>query len=803
MARLISKNTYDTMQRITNSQMPFSFCRKISCRTLSSYTNAYMPCTLCTSKQDFNLGQFLSTNKSSIAFNRLFSQSCKRLAIKVPAREFDISKIRNIGIMAHIDAGKTTTTERMLFYSGFTRNLGDVDDGDTVMDYMEQERNRGITITSAAITFNWNGHRINLIDTPGHVDFTVEVERALRVLDGAVTILDASAGVEAQTLTVWHQADHYNIPRIAFVNKMDKAGADFEYCLSSIKDKLRVSPLAVQIPIGKERTFSGLVDLVSMEVLKWTTTKSKQSDGLKFSRTPVDKDNHGELWEMAIEGRAALLEKMTDLDEQVADVVLSDISYDSIPVELLASALRRITANQTAIPVFCGSSLKNTGVQPLLNAVCSYLPSPIERQHDFTDYYGKNLCALAFKIIHDKQRGPLTFLRLYSGSMKSGSSIYNVNQNCTEKTSRLCQVYADEFKDIPEAEAGNIVVVTGLKDTITGDTIVQSHHAFNEVKKAYISANQLDPDDADSTPILAGLDVPDPVFFCSVELQSLSQQKQLDHALACLQREDPSFKVRADADTGQTILLGMGELHLEVIQDRIRSEYGLEVDLGPLQVSYKETVLESIKETFTLDKTIGDRNHLVTVMISLHPAGNEHVPKHVKIVHSKEVNLEGMRRDHLKAIENGVQSGLIHGPILGFPLTGVEVHLHDFSIGRGTSLAMVTACTAECIQRAAKKVESCMKEPMMDLEITTSESMVHSVLGDLSSRRSQIYDVTEHLDNKVILARTPLSEMMGYSTALRTITSGTASFTMELACYERMTLAEQTKAVTILTGFTH
>ncbi|KAK7488649.1 hypothetical protein BaRGS_00020102, partial [Batillaria attramentaria] len=373
----------------------------------------------------------------------------------------DMAAIRNIGIMAHIDAGKTTTTERMLFYSGFSKHLGDVDRGDTVMDYMEQERDRGITINSAAITFHWNHHKVNLIDTPGHVDFTVEVERSLRVLDGSVAVLDASAGVEAQTLTVWRQADHYNIPRIVYLNKMDKRGASIRLCLQSLQDKLHATPLLLQLPLGLEKDFTGITDLISLTNYTWDPSQSP--DGRKFVTKPLTQSDGSELYRDVLSARAALIGQLADHDEHIADLVLGEVKLEDISVTDIQDAIRRVTLAQKMVPVLCGSSLKNKGVQPLMDAIVSYLPSPKDIAYGFADYYGTDLCALAFKVSHDRQRGPLTYIRVYSGALKSGSNVYNINRQTSEKTSRILQVYADELQDISQAVAGNIVAVAGLK----------------------------------------------------------------------------------------------------------------------------------------------------------------------------------------------------------------------------------------------------------------------------------------------------------------------------------------------------
>ncbi|KAM6304187.1 ribosome-releasing factor 2, mitochondrial isoform 3-T8 [Podargus strigoides] len=439
-----------------------------------------------------------------------------------------ISRIRNIGIMAHIDAGKTTTTERMLYYSGYTRTLGDVDDGDTVTDFMVQERERGITIQSAAVTFDWKDYRINLIDTPGHVDFTVEVERCLRVLDGAVAVFDASAGVEAQTLTVWRQADKHQIPRICFLNKMDKNRASFSYAVESIKQKLETKPLLLQLPIGEAKTFRGLVDVVTKEQIIWKPT-SDLDDGKNFEQKPLLEADDSNLFREVQDARNTLIEQVADLDDEFAELVLGEYSenFDLIPADKLQSAIRRVTLAQKAVPVLCGSALKNKGVQPLLDAITMYLPAPNERSYEFLQWYKDDLCALAFKVLHDKCRGPLVFVRVYSGSLKPQSAVYNINKSCTERMSRLLLPFADQQIEIPSLMPGNIALTVGLKQSATGDTIVSSKaSAVAAARRAGRDAAGEDRSASDiESLLLAGVEIPDPVFFCTIEPPSMARQQ--------------------------------------------------------------------------------------------------------------------------------------------------------------------------------------------------------------------------------------------------------------------------------------
>lgn len=699
-----------------------------------------------------------------------------------------IAKIRNIGIMAHIDAGKTTTTERILYYSGYTRSLGDVDDGDTVTDFMAQERERGITIQSAAVTFDWKGYRINLIDTPGHVDFTLEVERCLRVLDGAVAVFDASAGVEAQTLTVWRQADKHKIPRICFLNKMDKTGASFNYSVETIREKLKAKPLLLQLPIGEAKTFRGVVDVVSKEKLIWNPNSD---DGKDFERKPLLEMNDPELLKKTIEARNTLIEQVADLDDEFAGFVLEEFSenFDSLPAEKLQTAIHRVTLAQTAVPVLCGSALKNKGVQPLLDAITMYLPSPEERNYEFLQWYKDDLCALAFKVLHDKQRGPLVFMRIYSGTIKSQLAIHNINGNCTERISRLLLPFADQHIEIPSLTAGNIALTVGLKRTVTGDTIVSSKSSALAAARRAKREGEKDRKNREvETLLLAGVEVPEPVFFCTIEPPSVAKQPDLDHALKCLQREDPSLKVRLDPDSGQTVLCGMGELHIEIIHDRIKREYGLDTYLGPLQVAYRETILSAVRVTDTLDKTLGDKQHLVTVDLEVKPTQSSSV---TPVIEYAEDISEDILKTSQEAIENGIHMACLQGPLLGSPVQDVTVTLHSLITHPGTSTTMISACVSRCIQKALKKADKQVLEPLMNLEVTVTREYLSPVLADLAQRRGNIQEIQTRQDNRVVIGFVPLAEIMGYSTVLRTLTSGSATFALELSTYQAMNPQDQ------------
>ncbi|KAL7838452.1 hypothetical protein AOLI_G00268560 [Acnodon oligacanthus] len=717
----------------------------------------------------------------------------------------DISKIRNIGIMAHIDAGKTTTTERMLYYSGYTRALGDVDDGDTVTDYMAQERERGITIQSAAVTFDWKEYRINLVDTPGHVDFTLEVERALRVLDGAVAVFDASAGVEAQTLTVWRQADKHKIPCVCFLNKMDKPDASLSYSLESIKTKLKANPVLLQIPIGSGKGFIGLVDLITKQRMVWQG-KSWADDGRLFESRVLEPTDDPELLEEVDQARGGLIEQVADLDDEFAELLLGEYgdNFDAVPAGKFQEAVRRVTLARKGVPVLCGSSLKNKGVQPLLDAITAYLPAPNERNHDLVRWYKDDLCALAFKVVHNKQRGPLVFLRIYSGTMKPQSAVYNINRNGTERMSRLLLPFADQHVEIPSLSAGNIALTVGLKQTVTGDTIVSSkasaaaaaRRAQNDAEEKRGSAGS---SRESSSLVLAGVEVPDPVFFCSIEPPTMSKQADLEHALNCLQREDPSLKVRTDPDSGQTILCGMGELHIEILHDRIKREYNIETHLGPLQVAYRETILQSVTTTDTLDRILGEKRHIVTVELTVSPCSESATGTSYYITYEEQVEAQ-ISAEVREAVDNGVQSGYLQGPLLGYPVQGVSTVIRSVHVEPGTSLAMVSACVSRCMLKALQQASGQVLEPVMSLEVTIGEEYLSSVLGDLAQRRGCVHDIQSRHDNKVLLATVPLAEMMGYSTVLRTLSSGTATFSLELASYEPMNPQAQTSLLNKMAG---
>lgn len=718
---------------------------------------------------------------------QLFRKVCRQCifprTFSKDSKTEDITKIRNIGIIAHIDAGKTTTTERFLYYSGFTEMMGEVHDGDTIMDYMVQERERGITITSAAITFNWKKHKINLIDTPGHVDFTFEVERSLRVLDGAIVILDASAGVEVQTLKVWEQANRYGVPCIIYLNKLDKPASNIDLCLQSIINKLKIQPLILQSPIGKHKDFTGLIDKVTLQKHMWDK-KSLSKNGRNFVSTSLDSEKEENVLSV-LQERESLIEEFVNIDDVIADKFLSD-GADALTVDDLQGALRRITLKKAAVPVLCGSSYKNVGVQLLMDAVINYLPNPSERKHDFLHSNPEELCALVFKTIHNKNKEPLTFLRIYSGSITVGQKVYNQNRQISERIGKLMVPLADDFSDVPSLTAGNIAVTTGLKDTITGDLLFSS---------SSVAKRDLNPSSRSL------IQVPDPVFFCTIEPPSIGLQKRLDFALQCLQREDPTFQVEVDEAVGQTILMGMGELHIDVIKERIRVEYGVDAYLGPLQVAYRETLDRVVELQHVLDKTIGGSRQFAKITMKIYPCKPQYFQKHVNVMVTKDNDLGKIRQDYLKAINTGVKSALNNGPVLSFPVINVGVDLLWLEVGKGTSLSMLSAVASQCLTAGFRKASMYLLEPVMHLSIAVNKGYAGGVLNNLSQKRSQILNMELRQDVELIEALTPLSELRGYSTELRALTSGTCTFTMEFQDYKKMESQEQAKAVKEVTGF--
>ncbi|GAA0442441.1 MULTISPECIES: elongation factor G [Streptomyces] len=682
----------------------------------------------------------------------------------------DLAKVRNIGIMAHIDAGKTTTTERILFYTGVSYKIGEVHDGAATMDWMEQEQERGITITSAATTCHWPlenvDHTINIIDTPGHVDFTVEVERSLRVLDGAVTVFDGVAGVEPQSETVWRQADRYGVPRICFVNKLDRTGAEFHRCVDMITERLGATPIVMQLPIGTEADFKGVVDLVSMKALLWSAEAAK---GEMYDTVDIP-DTH---IEAAEEWRGKLLETVAENDEELMELYLEG---QEPTVEQLYAAIRRITIssgkaeNTTVTPVFCGTAFKNKGVQPLLDAVVRYLPSPLDVEAieghavNNPDEVIKRrpseeepLAALAFKIASDPHLGKLTFIRVYSGRLESGTQVLNSVKGKKERIGKIYRMHANKREEIESVGAGDIVAVMGLKQTTTGETLCDS-------------ANQV---------ILESMEFPAPVIQVAIEPKSKGDQEKLGVAIQRLAEEDPSFQVHTDEETGQTIIAGMGELHLDVLVDRMKREFRVEANVGKPQVAYRETLRKTVEKIdYTHKKQTGGSGQFAKVQISVEPLEGDGYEFENKVTGGR------IPREYIPSVDAGCQEAMEFGVLAGYPLTGVRVTLHDGAFHEVDSSEMAFKIAGSmAFKEAARKASPALLEPMMKVEVTTPEDYMGDVIGDINSRRGQIQSMEDRHGAKLVTGLVPLSEMFGYVGDLRSKTSGRASYSMQFDSY--------------------
>jgi len=680
-------------------------------------------------------------------------------------RAVDLTKVRNIGIMAHIDAGKTTTTERILFYTGTTHKIGEVHDGSATMDWMPQEQERGITITSAATTCEWQGHTINIIDTPGHVDFTVEVERSLRVLDGAVAVFDGVAGVEPQSETVWRQADRYSVPRMCFVNKLDRTGADFFHCVEMIVDRLKALPAVVQIPIGSEGDFEGVVDLMTMKALTW---RGEVSKGEKY----VIEDIPAGLADLAAEWHDKLVEAVADVDDEVMELYLDGQQPST---ELLKAALRRGTLASKIVPVLCGSAYKNKGVQPMLDAVIDYLPSPLDvgaitghKPGDEEAVVSREpdedapLAILAFKIAADPHLGRLTYIRVYSGTLTAGSQVLNSTKGNKERIGKVYRMHANHREEIERASAGQIVAVMGLKNTTTGDTLASP----------------------DAPVVLESMNFPDPVISVAIEPKTKSDQERLGTAIQRLAEEDPTFQVRSDAETGQTIIAGMGELHLEVLVDRMKREFRVEANVGKPQVAYRETIRRKVaKVEYTHKKQTGGSGQYARVIIDIEPIG----PESDNAGGYEFVNaVSGGRipREYIPSVDEGCQETKEVGILAGYPMVGLKVTLTDgaYHDVDSSELAFKIAGSM-AFKKAANQASPVLLEPMMDVEVTTPDDFMGEVIGDLNSRRGHIQEMGERSGARIVSALVPLSEMFGYVGDLRSRTQGRASYTMQFDSY--------------------
>jgi len=677
-------------------------------------------------------------------------------------RNVSLDKIRNVGIIAHIDSGKTTTTERILFYTGRTYKIGDIDEGTTQMDWMPQEKERGITIVSAATTTFWKNFRINIIDTPGHVDFTAEVERSLRVLDGGVVIFDAEEGVQSQSETVWRQADKYKVPRICFINKMDKLGANFEATVGEIQERLGANPAVMVYPLGKEQEFKGLIDLFSLKAYIW----DKEGQGTEYTISdaiPEDIKNK------VLESRARLVEQIAETDDALLSKYLNG---EKISVEELKKALRKATIAYKLVPIFCGTSLRNKGVQPVLDAIVDYLPSPL----DLKEIKGINprtneeikrsltpqekFCALAFKIQLDPHVGKLTYARIYSGTLESGSYIYNVNSNKQERVSRVLLMHANQREEIDKAYTGEIVALVGPKDTKTGDTLA----------------------DQDNLIILEKISFPEPVISLAIEPKTKADQEKLSLTLARLAEEDPTFKVKINQETGQTIMSGMGELHLEILVDRMRREMGMNVNTGKPQVAYKETVSRSAEGEGRYIKQTGGHGQYGHCLIKIDP-----LPRGEGFKFLNKIKGGAIPSEFIPPIEKGVIEAMEKGILLGFPMVDLQVTLYDGSYHDVDSSDIAFKIAGSmALQDGVKRAGLALLEPIMKLETTVPEEFMGIVIGDISSKRGKILGTEKRSRAVVIKGYAPLAELSGYATTLRSLTEGRGFFYMEPSHYEEV-----------------
>ncbi|GAA0395983.1 elongation factor G [Microbispora corallina] len=677
----------------------------------------------------------------------------------------DLAKVRNIGIMAHIDAGKTTTTERILFYTGINYKIGEVHEGAATMDWMEQEQERGITITSAATTCEWLGHTINIIDTPGHVDFTIEVERSLRVLDGAVAVFDGVAGVEPQSETVWRQADRYGVPRICFVNKMDRVGAEFHRCVDMMINRLNSTPAVIQLPWGVEADFKGVIDLVKMKGLIWSAEAAK---GEMYDTVDIPADHA----DAAREWRDKLVETVAENDDELMELFLEGVEPTE---EQLVAALRRATIIGAINPVLCGTAFKNKGVQPLLDAIVAYLPAPtdipafkghavgneeqvVERHPDPNEPFA----ALAFKIMSDPHLGKLTYIRIYSGTLETGTTVVNSVKGKKERIGKIYQMHANKREERPSAIAGQIVAVMGLKDTTTGDTL----------------------SDPTKQVVLESMTFPAPVINVAIEPKTKGDQEKLGTAIQRLAEEDPSFQVRRDEETGQTVIWGMGELHLEILVDRMRREFKVEANVGRPQVAYRETIRRKVEKVeYTHKKQTGGSGQFARVIIDLEPLGegNDGYEFQNKVTGGR------IPREYIPSVDAGAQEAAEFGVLAGYPMVGVKVTLQDGAFHEVDSSEMAFKIAGSmAFKEAARKADAVLLEPMMAVEVTTPEDYMGDVIGDLNGRRGQIQAMDERSGARVIRALVPLSEMFGYVGDLRSRTQGRASYSMQFDSYSEV-----------------
>jgi len=675
-------------------------------------------------------------------------------------RSFPLDKVRNIGIIAHIDAGKTTTTERILFYTGRTYKVGEVHDGTAVMDWMVQERERGITITSAATTCHWKDHRINIIDTPGHVDFTAEVERSLRVLDGGVVVLDAVAGVEAQSETVWRQADRYGVPRICFINKMDRVGADFLRTIQMIEDRLKAKAVAIQVPLGKENLFRGVIDLVAKRA--WIFPD-------EVTEEPVEAEIPEDMREEVARARHDMIEKLAENDDQL---MLKYVDNQEIGEEDIRAAIRRLTVANRIVPIVCGTALRNKGIQLVLDAVVDYLPSPLEKPalkvvdistgQEVTRPASDDapFTALAFKVVSDPFVGRLVYFRVYSGSIKVGAQIYNASRQNRERLGRLLLMHANKREEIDEVDTGCIAATLGLKNTFTGDTLCEAGQSV----------------------LLEDIKFPEPVIHMAVEPKSKADQDKLGDAMGRLSEEDPTFKVKTNEETGQTVISGMGELHLEVLIDRMMREFGVQVRVGKPQVAYKETVTISVEAEGRFIRQTGGHGQYGHCWLKIEPGERNSGFKFVNGVRGGDIS-----RQYIPAIEAGVKEALDTGGVSGYPLVDIKVTVFDGSEHDVDSSEMAFKMAGSiALKEGVARAKPAVLEPIMRLEAVTPSSFMGDVIGDINSRRGQIQGIETHGETCVIHCFVPLAESFGYATSLRSLTQGRATYSMEFQQYSEV-----------------
>lgn len=685
-------------------------------------------------------------------------------------RDVPLDKVRNIGIIAHIDAGKTTTTERILYYTGRSYKIGDIDEGTTVMDWMDQERERGITIVSAATTTFWNGYRFNIIDTPGHVDFTAEVERSLRVLDGGITVLDGEEGVQSQSETVWRQADKYKVPRICFVNKMDKIGADLWTTVASIEDRLGARTAVMVVPIGRENTYKGNVDLLTRKGLIW------HSDDLGASFDTIDVPE--DLKAIVEEKRHQLVERISETDDVLIEKFLNG---DEPTVEELKAALRRAVISYKLVPVYAGTSLRNKGVQPLLDAVIDYLPSPLDmpdieginprtQEHETRKrIVGEKFAGLAFKIQIDPHVGKLTYVRIYSGKIESGSYAYNSSKDVKERIGRLLLMHANQREEIKEAFAGEIVAVVGFKDTITGDTIADENNPI----------------------VLEQITFPEPVISLAIEPKTKNDQEKMGYALQRLAEEDPTFKVKSNQETNQTIIWGMGELHLDVLVDRMKREFKVEANVGAPQVAYKETITRMAEAEGKYIKQTGGHGQYGHCWLRVEPKNRGEGFEFID-----EIKGGAIPREFIKPVEKGVVEAMENGCIAGYPLVDMSVALYDGTYHDVDSSELSFKIAGSmALQAAVKHAGVTILEPIMKVEVTTPDEYMGDVIGDLSAKRAQIVGTQKRGNTTIIIASVPLAELSGYATTLRSLSKGRASYYMEPSHYEEVPKNIQEKII--------